>query len=56
MIFFQIEEDYIENQILTAEAIEEAAIYDNADEENEVEVAELAEEIDDQETAEQLDE
>lgn len=44
----QIEEDYIENQILAVEAIEVAAVYDNADEENEVEDAEFSEEIDDQ--------
>lgn len=44
----QVEEDYIENQILAVEAIEEAAAYDNADEENKVEDAEFSEEIDDQ--------
>lgn len=44
----QIEEDYVENQMLAAEALDEARVDDDVNEEDEVADAEFAAEIDDQ--------
>ena len=44
----QIEEDYVENQMLAAEALDEAQVDDDVNEEDEVADAEFAVEIDDQ--------